>query len=68
MLSIFSWACSPSVYLFWKNAYSGLLLIFKIELLFYIELYELFMFWVFVVMSILGISLLSVILFANVFI
>ena len=40
----------------------------KLDYLFYIELYELFMFWVFVVMSILGISLLSVILFANVFI
>ena len=35
MLSIFSCACWPSVYLLWKNVYSGLLPIFKSDCLFF---------------------------------
>ena len=42
MLSIFSCACWPSVYLLWKNIFSGLLPIFSWVDFFDIELYKLF--------------------------
>ena len=45
MLSIFSCACWPSVWLFWKNVYSGPLPIFLTEFLFDIQLYEFFIYF-----------------------
>ena len=60
MLSIYSCAYLPSVFLLWRNVYLGLLPIFQLDCLFFdIELYEL--------LFILEINPLSVALFANIF-
>ena len=46
ILSIFSWACWPSVCLLWRNVYLGLLPTFWLSCIFFvIELYELFVYF-----------------------
>ena len=61
MLSIFSCAFGPSVYLLWRNVYLELLPIFLLGCFFDIELHEL------LVLYILEIKLLLVASFANTF-
>ena len=63
MLSIFSCACWPSEFPLWKNVYSGLLPIFKLDFLFFFFLMLSYVSYLFI----LDINPLSVISFANVF-